>query len=509
MPGDVESYHLLRVKDEQSRSKGDTFYILPKGIGHEDFPAEEVVTEALDGPLTGGERVESLLGDNLSVDADGNLDASGAGTVQAEYVVTSTDPSLDNEQLHSGLSGGDLHDPAIHGPSHSFGENDALAVENLATGGSEDTVPTAQADGSLAMQTPGSVTGDADVDQIQSAGNIARVDSTGITETDPANSATPIADEVTAAGSNGGGRVYLPYADVSDDGPIVMEDNVKVISPTEGAEIDHTAAGDLFVWDTGQASHSSGDFITDTGLYNIKIEGPGVGGSTGVAIRSTNAWRREINQMHITKWPGTAWLKDGASFQNRTGYLRFQDVDAGNTGGVYETTAYSASNTIQKLEMYPSDSATGNLSQAIFSDPGANLNIGTLNLGGTIGKILSGTANGYNIDNINHEAEHQTTITHAIDLAFTFSSRIGTLQFQDGVGGAGEPSVDYAYNIAGSGPWKVPNPRSSFGFNTNVADYSSVSNTAKKVVFEGSSDDIDGITSSDSGTGVVRLGDLD
>lgn len=46
----------------------------------------------------------------------------------AEYVVLSLDAGLSQESLHSGLSGGDLHDPKGHKASHAGGGADKLKV---------------------------------------------------------------------------------------------------------------------------------------------------------------------------------------------------------------------------------------------------------------------------------------------------------------------------------------------------------------------------------------------
>jgi hypothetical protein len=130
MPGQEDSYDLIRVQDAQANSKADTFFISPKELGTDETQVRRVVLEALDGDMTGGVEVSSLTGDKLSVDSSGNLTASGVGPDDAEYVVLSSDPDLANAQVHANLSGSDLHDPSDHalgGGSHSA---DTLAKLN-------------------------------------------------------------------------------------------------------------------------------------------------------------------------------------------------------------------------------------------------------------------------------------------------------------------------------------------------------------------------------------------
>lgn len=76
MPGDSESYDLIRVKDGRSNSKADTFFIAPKGLGNEDFQVKGLFLQALAGDITGNTELTDLVGDNLSVDGSGSLNAS-------------------------------------------------------------------------------------------------------------------------------------------------------------------------------------------------------------------------------------------------------------------------------------------------------------------------------------------------------------------------------------------------------------------------------------------------
>lgn len=52
--------------------------------------------------------------------------------IGAQFVVLALDGSLTNESLHSGLSGGDLHEPKAHKASHENGGGDEISLAGLA-----------------------------------------------------------------------------------------------------------------------------------------------------------------------------------------------------------------------------------------------------------------------------------------------------------------------------------------------------------------------------------------
>jgi len=78
MPGEQGSYDLIRTKDERSNSKADTFFIAPKGLGNEENQIQDLQTEAIDGDVTGSQRVETLAGSNLSISGNALTVASSA-----------------------------------------------------------------------------------------------------------------------------------------------------------------------------------------------------------------------------------------------------------------------------------------------------------------------------------------------------------------------------------------------------------------------------------------------
>jgi len=102
MPGGSDSFDLLRTKDRQSNSKADTFFINPKGVGSAANQVQQFHTEAINGNVTGGTRVEDLVGNNLSI-SGGSLQAATGAPTGASYVTTQSESGLSNETVASTL----------------------------------------------------------------------------------------------------------------------------------------------------------------------------------------------------------------------------------------------------------------------------------------------------------------------------------------------------------------------------------------------------------------------
>jgi hypothetical protein len=291
MPGDSNSYDLIRVKDGRSNSKADTFFIAPKGLGNEDFQVEEQFLEALNGDVTGNVEVTSITGDNLSIDGNGNLTAADGAPTDAEYVTLSSDPDLANEQIHANLSGAQLHDPAVHSSSHSADAADEVSVENLGTTGADGTVPTSQGNGTLAMETAGvDDSGNVLGGSASSSGDVAahpnataNTDAGGIGIGDGANataSFNAIAIGRNADCSATDGTSVGPIASVSGEGATALGRSASASGDDScalgrGAEATNANAGVLGV-DTSTGPNSwtvPGDF-TVNGSKNFEISDP-------------------------------------------------------------------------------------------------------------------------------------------------------------------------------------------------------------------------------------------
>lgn len=103
-----------------------------------------------------GNNLTAELSDGTLMVKAANASVSGA-PADASYVTTSTEDGLDNESVHSNLSGTDLHDPKSHGnEAHSATYIDGVDVQD--DGAAVGTATTIDAGSSLSATDQGSGT---------------------------------------------------------------------------------------------------------------------------------------------------------------------------------------------------------------------------------------------------------------------------------------------------------------------------------------------------------------
>jgi len=245
-------------------------------------------------------------------------------------------------------------------------------------------------------------------DELLNEGDILVIGSTGnlIKRIDPANSTSPIADELAAD------RTFiLPYGNVTDDtlsGP--FPERVSIVGPAQGGSI-------LNVSNTIDIGSSR------VYLDGFTLSGPGDNAAALDALDIGGLDRGCIGYprgLGIRDYYGRGLFSSSAAFENTIGRIYFANVDAGDSAGVVDLQNFGPANHIVNITSYASSTTSGVNSTILNLNHTGELVVENLTIGGVAGVAVEGTAGLPNqIGTVNYEPTSQPggTPAYALKLA--------------------------------------------------------------------------------------------
>lgn len=452
-------------------------------------------------------QVTNFAGNNLSIDADGNLNAatsSGGAPTDAQYLVNASDSTLSNEVVF----------PVSPG---SPGDGQVLKYN--------------ESSGAWEPGTDQTVSGGSDLAELAN-GNVVYVsDAVGRQVIDPSGTATPVEDAIDAIhASNEGGAVFLPPTTIDHDGPINAASGVDIVGfggngrYASAINFTHDGKGIRVGNRSSFLSHTRfKGFMLRTNSQNyMSSPAPAISfeeGSSG-ADPASNVW----DHIAIRWWYGPAMQMESGSntFEQQFRHIRISLCDAGDSDALIDFSNGGAPNEWGVLAAYPSDTVSGN--DSVIYRGGSNEKFGLVNIGGQAAEAFD-TSGALTLGHMNWEPKEQNSTPDAIIKLSSYSPvHIGSwgsfsgdtnhvYQLEQG----GTPGVDQTNNQhVGLGNKYLPVffLQDYFGGSVsgNIVEIKD-DITHKRfddgpVVYEGYSDDVNNATGSTLSNPVTCLGDM-
>lgn len=325
----------------------------------------------------------------------------------------------------------------------------------------------------------------------------------GVNDAVPISNANPINEvsNLVRTTSPYKGSVLLPSGSIGQQEPFYARSSTKFIGlGRNNTTVNISSSASSLIEVNDPASTAVNCEIRDMDIF-----GQGPTNHSVTAAVDTNSQTVEQNRfvrLNIGKVQGKA-VAEGNSFgQSHFQDVRFNDVDAGNENGMWVCTSSGAPLTVEDLEMYPSDAASGSDS-TLFYDDGHDTPMsieGYLNIGGTAGTIVDRNSRSYTTNAfINYEPSgRNSTPAQLFNLRGHFNFDMsGSLLLQSN-------TTDLYDVTSGGGFMRLLRPRLPSEVTGTILDVASQNGT---IIYEGVSSEVNNSSGGTLSPGVSCLGD--